>query len=314
MKNIAIFGAAGAIGHSVAAELERRSLPFRVVGRNRDRLLRGYPNAADCVSADLANFEAAEWAASGIDTIFYTVGVARFQDFHLHPGLMHNTIDAAVKAKVERIVVVTSVYSYGPPRTPKVAETHPREPAARKGKFRKRQEDMAMDSDRGGSIRALVVHLPDFYGPHAELSLAHEVVKAASSGKRAPWFGSVDLPHEFIYVPDAGNPIVELASHDDCFGQHWNVAGPGTITGREFMNQVFQELGKPPKWLQVSKTMLRLLGLFNPMMREFVELSYLGETPVILDDSKLSQRLGASKKTAYKQGIEETIAWMRRNA
>ncbi len=311
MKNIAIFGAAGAIGHSIAAELDRRGVPFRAVGRNRERLSKEYPKA-DCVSADLGKAEAAEWAAGGIDTIFYTVGVSSYTDFPKHPVMMRASVDGAVKAGVERILVVSSVYGYGVPETPKVAETHPRRPRARKGKLRKEQEDIALEADAAGHIRASVVHLPDFYGPHAELSLAHQVFGPALKGGRANWLGSVDLPHEFIYVPDAGGPIVDLAARDDSWSQRWNLGGAGAITGREFITRVYQEVGHKPRWLAASKTMLRLLGLFDANMRELVELHYLVETPLILDDSKLERHLGGLKKTSYEEGIRETVAWMRR--
>ena len=307
MRSIAIFGAGGSIGHSIAAELNRRGIPFRAVGRNRERLAREYPKA-DCVSADLSNAEAAEWAASGIDTIFYTVGVSRYQDFPIHPVLMRTTVDAAAKAAVERVVVVSSVYSYGAPQTPKVAETHPREPRTRKGGLRKQQEDIAIDAHNSGRLRALVVHLPDFYGPRAELSMANEILKSIRAGKRAPWLGSVDLPHEFIYVPDAGAPLLDLAARDDSYGRHWNLGGPGTITGREFITRMAEAAGHKPKLYQVTKNMLRVMGLFNPLMRELVELHYLGETPVILDDWKLNQHLGGLKKTTYEAGIREMVA------
>ena len=304
MKNIAIFGAAGAIGHSIAAELDRRGIPFRAVGRNRERLAKEYPQA-DCVAADLGNADAAEWAAGGVDTIFYTVGVP-YPRFQLHPVLMRTTIDAAVKAKVERIVVVSGIYSYGEPRTPRVAETHPHEPVARKGRFRKQQEDVAMDAHRSGRLLTLVTYLPDFYGPHAESGRAHEIFDAASKGKRAPWLGPLDLPHEFLYVPDAGPALVDLAARDDSYGERWNIGGAGTITGREFITRVFEAFGRQPKWLRASKTMLRVMGLFNPLMRELVELYYLAETPVILDDAKIERHLGRLKKTPYSAGID---AW-----
>ncbi len=311
MKNIAIFGAAGAIGHSIAAELDRRGLPFRAVGRNRERLAREYPKA-DCVAADLMDSEAAEWAASSVDTIFYTVGVSSYTDFPKHLTAMRATIEAAVKAGVERILVVSSVYGYGSPLTPKVAETHPREPAARKGKIRKEQEDTALEAHRAGRIRAAVVHLPDFYGPYAELSLAHQVFGPALAGRRATWLGSVDLPHEFIYVPDAGAPLVELASRDAAWGERWNLGGAGTITAREFITRIYQEVGRKPRWMAASKMMLRLMSPFNSLMRELIEMQYLVETPVILDDSKLERLLGGLYKTPYEAGIRSTIEWMRR--
>ena len=36
-----------------------------------------------------------------------------------------------------------------------------------------------------------------------------------------------------------------------------------------------------------GKTMLRVLGLFNPIMRELVEMNYLMSDPLILDYSAL---------------------------
>ena len=35
------------------------------------------------------------------------------------------------------------------------------------------------------------------------------------------------------------------------------------------------------------------------------------ETPVILDDSKLTKKLGTLHKTSYDDGIKQTLAWMR---
>jgi nucleoside-diphosphate-sugar epimerase len=57
--------------------------------------------------------------------------------------------------------------------------------------------------------------------------------------------------------------------------------------------------------------MLRLGGLFSPLLRELVELQYLGETPVLLDDSALVAALGGVRKTPYEQGVRAMIEWMR---
>ena len=70
-------------------------------------------------------------AAQGVDTIVYAVGVA-FPEFDRHAPLMRTTLEAAVAAGVARLLLVTGIYSYGVPRTPRVAETHPREPESHK--------------------------------------------------------------------------------------------------------------------------------------------------------------------------------------
>ncbi|HWB99101.1 MAG TPA: NAD(P)H-binding protein [Bryobacteraceae bacterium] len=312
MTHVAIFGAAGPIGHVVGAELDRRGIPFRVVGRTRSKLesIFGRMQNAEVFDADLADLRSAGAAARGVDTIIYTVGVP-YTHFELHPKLMRAVIEAAASMHVQRLVLVTSVYSYGVPQARKVSETHPRQPAAFKGKMRKEQEDAVLEADAQGKIRGMVIRLPDFYGPYADSSLANPILRAALAGKTANWLGPVSTPHEFLYVPDAGPVIPELASRDDCYGQAWNLGGAGEITGAAFIQKVYLAAGREPKFRSVGKTLLRMAGWFNPLMRELPEMLYLQETPVILDDAKVVSKLGGLSKTSYDEGIRQTLEWMR---
>jgi nucleoside-diphosphate-sugar epimerase len=174
--------------------------------------------------------------------------------------------------------------------------------------MRKEQEDIALAETR---LRTLVLRLPDFYGPHADESMSIRIFRAAVEGKTADWLGSADLPHEFVYMPDVARIVAELLLRDDLDGSAWNYGGPGTITGREFITAVYRAAGAQPKWRSVGRTMLRIAGVFSPLMRELVEMQYLYETPVILDDRRLMARLGNPEKTSYQQGIEDTVRFLR---
>jgi hypothetical protein len=56
-----------------------------------------------------------------------------------------------------------------------------------------------------------------------------------------------------------------------------------------------------------TKLMLRLLGSFDPTMRELVEMNYLVTDPVLLDDTRLRSLLGDLPKTPYAEGIARTL-------
>jgi nucleoside-diphosphate-sugar epimerase len=313
IQKAAIFGAAGAIGPAVAAELERRGIPFRVVGRTRAKLEKafGHLKHAEIFDADLADLRAASAAARGIDTIVYTVGLP-YPAHRLHPALMRTTVDAAVAMQVRRLVLVSSVYAYGVPRTSRVAESHPRLPDTRKGKFRREQEDIALEAGKKGSIDSLVLRLPDFYGPGADLSLANPILQAALAGKTANWIGPVNTPHEFVYVPDTGPVIVDLASCAECYGEAWNFAGPGEINTMDFITRAYRAAGRSPQYRTVGRGLLKMMGWFSPLCKELPEMLYLQETPVILDDSKLRAKFPDVRKTSYDQGIAQTLDWMRK--
>jgi len=312
MRNVAIFGAAGAIGRAVAAELERRGIQFRAVGRSREKLDQAFgalPNA-EIFPADLSAPRSAGAAARGVDTIIYCVGLP-YPLHQLHPVLMRTTLEAAKLVGVARVVLPSSVYAYGVPRASRVPETHAREPHTRKGQYRKEQEDLVMGAHAAGATQGMIVRLPDFYGPHADVGLANPIFRAALAGKTANWVGPVNTPHEFVYVPDTGPAIVELASRDDCYGQAWNFGGFATINTLDFITKIYRAVGRAPKYRAAGAGLLKMLGWFNPTIREVVEMLYLQETPVILDDSKLMAKLGAVKKTSYDEGIARTLEWMR---
>ena len=311
MEKVAIFGAAGPIGRYVGMELDRRGVPFRAVGRTASKLTDAFGKLphAEVVAADLSDPGGATQAARGADTIIYAVGVA-YTDFQLYPKMMRVAVDAAAAAGVERVVLVTGIYSYGVPQTKKVAETHPRVPVAVKGQLRKEQEDMLMAAGERGLFKSMVVRLPDFYGPHTH-SLASLIFDAAVAGKTANWLGPIATLHEFVFVPDAGPVIVELAARDDCYGEAWNLAGPGEISALAFIQKIYQAAGREPRFRSAGRTLLRMLGWFNPLMRELPEMLYLQETPVLLDDEKLQRKLGQVHKTTYDEGIRLTLEWMR---
>ena len=312
IQKAAIFGAAGAIGRALAPELDRRSIPFRVVGRGRAKLEAAFGKMAhaEVFEADLTDLRAAAAAARGVDTIVYAVGVP-YPSFHLHPAMIRTAIEAAATMQVARLVLVSNVYSYGVPRTSHVAETHPREPQTRKGNFRKQQEDAVLEAHAKGRVRGLVVRLPDFYGPHADLSMANPIFRAALDGKTANWLGPVNAAHQFVFVPDAGPVIADLAECAECYGEAWNLAGAGEINVMDFITKVYRAAGRGPKYRSLGRGPLKVMGWFSPLFRELPEMLYLQETPVLLDDAKLRAKFGAVRKTSYDEGIRQTLQWMR---
>jgi hypothetical protein len=56
-----------------------------------------------------------------------------------------------------------------------------------------------------------------------------------------------------------------------------------------------------------GKTMLRLAGMFDPFMREMVEMHYLMTEPLIVDDSALRGLLGGLNKTPYPEGVRQSL-------
>lgn len=305
---IAIFGAPGAIGKSIANALHARGLAYRAVGRDRARLESafGADPLAELVTWNPDDAASVQAAATGIDTLVYCVGVP-YDRNELYPVLMQQTLDGAVAAGVKRIVLIATVYPYGKPETTPVTEAHPRSATTFKGRMRKEQEDVLLRAHAAGAIQATILRLPNFYGPEVgAASFLHLAFAAAASGGTADLIGPIDTPQEFVFVPDVGPVVVDLASKPEAYGRWWNFAGAGITTQREMANAIFARANRKPKLRVIGKLGLRIFGLFSPLMREFVEMHYLQTTPVLLDDSALTALIGPLKKTAYADGIAQT--------
>jgi nucleoside-diphosphate-sugar epimerase len=309
MEKIGLFGAAGAIGQSVAAELRARRIPYRVVGRTRPSLQAAFGGdpLAEIVTWDPADPQSVRAAARGLTALVHLVGVP-YHQFQLHPQVMRQVLEGAIAEQVDRLLLIGTVYPYGRPRTARVSEDHPRQPHTFKGRMRMEQEDLVLAAHASGKIKTTILRLPDFYGPDVERSFLSDPVHAAVEGRRAKLIGPIDPPHEFVYVPDVGPVLVSLLQKPEAFGRAWNLAGAGVTSQREMVNRIFAEAGSKPRLMTAGKLMLRLIGLRDPLMREMVEMHYLLTTPVLLDDSALHGLLGKVVKTPYEEGIRRTLA------
>ena len=312
VERIGLVGAAGAIGQSVGRALAARGRPFRVIGRSAAALEAAFHAVptVDRVTWNPEDPASVRAAVRGLDTLVYLVGVP-YHRFDQHPVVMRQTLDGAIAEGVRRMVLVGTVYPYGLPRTRPVTEEHPREPNTFKGRMRKAQEDLLLEADAAGKVRGTILRLPDFYGPDIEKSFVHGTFVAALRGGTANMIGPIDTPHEFIYVPDVAPLLLDLADRPEAYGRWWHLGGPGTITQREFATKVFAAVGRAPKIRVAGKNTLRVMGLFNPLMRELIEMNYLQTTPVVLDDSAIQKLLGSVKKTSYDEGIRKTLEAMR---
>jgi nucleoside-diphosphate-sugar epimerase len=232
-----------------------------------------------------------------------------YTDFALHPKVMRQTLDGAIAAGVKRILLIGTVYPYGVPQITPVREDHPRQPHTFKGRMRKEQEDLLLEAQAKGLIDVTILRLPDFYGPGAgDKSFLASAFKAALDGSTADLIGPIDVPHEYVFVPDVGPVVLRLLAAPGAWGRTWHLAGAGTTTQQVMVDAIAGQAGRPVRTRVIGKTMLRVLGLVMPMLRELVEMHYLLTEPVILDDSALQRLIGPIAKTPYAEGVRRTLA------
>lgn len=300
-----ILGANGAIARELSKHLPQYTNRVRQVSRNPKKI-----NASDeLVSADLLNYTQTEQAVAGSEVVYLLAGLKYDVNVWQEqwPKIMRNTIDAC-KKNGSKLVFFDNVYAYGQVSGPMTEET-PFNPNSKKGEVRAKIATTLLDEIQQGNLQGMIVRAADFYGPGALLSLTHSTVnERLKAGKGAQWVGDPKKIHTFTYTPDAGRTVAIAGNTPAAYNQTWHaLTSAEKITGEDYIRIAYDVLGRPYKSPQVmSKFGVRLLGLFIPVLREFVEMMYQFENEYVFDSSK-AEKAFSIKPTFYKEGIRETL-------
>jgi len=169
--------------------------------------------------------------------------------------------------------------------------------------------DMMMSEIKNGKLKGLIARSADFYGPHNAKSMLQETVfKNLKKGKRPNWMIDADKLHSFTYTPDAAKAVAVLGNTPDTWNQVWHMpTSAEKLTARQIIDLFNKEMGTAKKVQVLPLWMLKLLGLFIPILREMPEMMYQNDRDYFFDSSKFNNRFSFTP-TSYAQGVKKTVA------
>ena len=203
-----------------------------------------------------------------------------------------------------RLVFPANVWIYGPGRTgERVSEDRAPSPTSQRGHLRAAMEQRI----REAGIHHAIVRLPEFYGSRV-VTLTARLFRAALSGRSAFWPGPIDLPVEFVFMPDAATALVAVATAADCDAGYFHLPGVQT-TLRQFAGLVFSAADRPTRIIPVPRWVLAAVGAVDPTIRGLADIAHLWTDPILLDGTKYADRFGALPMTPLADAVGVTMAW-----
>jgi nucleoside-diphosphate-sugar epimerase len=303
-----VIGAGGGTGSAVVRELAGRDLRVRAVTRSGKA---DVPEGVERVAADAGTPEGARQACAGAAVVYhcaqppYTKWAERFRP------LTDAIVDGAAAAGA-KLVFADNLYMYGPPDGPMTEDTAQRARGS-KGRVRIEMADALLRAHADGRLRVAIGRASDYYGPRGTTSTVGEnIMKPLLHGKRVRWLGSLDQPHTLNYLEDMARSLVTLGERGEADGQVWHLPAAQPLTGRQFLQLLFEEAGRAPKTGVASRPVLRIAGLFNPLLRELNETLYQFERPFVSDASKFQAAFGPFEPTPHQAAVGRTVDWFRR--
>jgi len=302
-----ILGSGGSIGIELAKVLSNYTDKVRLVSRNPEPV-RGNE---ELFPADLTSLENAMQAVEGSSIAYLTLGLPYFANVWQKewPRVMRNVIEAC-KQNSCKLVFFDNIYMYDPNHLHEMDENTPINPSSIKGKVRAEIAEMLLSEVESGSLTALIARSADFYGPGIEKNgMVREMVfKKLASGEKANWLCSLDHKHSVTYTPDAAKATAILGNTDDAYNQVWHLpTAPDPPTGREWIELIAREMDVKPRFQVAPKFLVRLMGLFMPIMKEMVEMLYQYDRNYLFISKKFEDRFGF-KPTPYPEGVKHIVS------
>ncbi|MEM8887315.1 MAG: NAD-dependent epimerase/dehydratase family protein [Bacteroidota bacterium] len=301
-----LLGAGGSVGNELAKALKTHTDRIRLVSRNPQKV---HPED-EVFKADLTKTEEVMEAVKGSKIVYLIVGYPYSVKVwaEMWPITMEHVIKACLAHKA-KLVFFDNIYMYDPRHLAPMNEETPHNPSSEKGKIRKRIVDRLWKAVREEGLEALIARSADFYGPGLERNgvLRDTVITPLSKGKKANWMKSLDYKHSYTYVPDAAKATALLGNTPDAYGESWHLpTASQPLTGKEWVELIAKEFGVKARVRVISDFMLKLIGIFVPVMRELPEMNYQYDRDYIFDSSKFELEF-SMKPTPYREGIRRII-------
>jgi nucleoside-diphosphate-sugar epimerase len=302
-----ILGGGGAIGTALARELKAYTNKIRIVSRTPEKVNKD----DETFAADLTDGAAVSTAVAGADIVYLVAGLPYKLSVWQQqwPVVMQNVINAC-RQHGARLVFFDNVYLYDEKSVGHLTEEAPVNPPSKKGQVRAAIAKQLMDEVKKGSITAMIVRAADFYGPGISNSMLQEtVLKPFKKGKTAVWMGNRSKVHSFTYTPDAAKATALLGNTPDAYNQVWHLpTSDEQLTGNDWIQLFAETLQVKNKAMTVPKSIVRIMGVFNPLMKEMVEMMYQNNQDYFFDSTKFRTRFPQFKITPYREGVREVVA------
>ncbi|MEM6941162.1 MAG: NAD(P)H-binding protein [Pseudomonadota bacterium] len=301
MSSVIILGAKGRFGRAATDAFLQAGWDVSTFGRNWDA---GPRAGVHRVSGDVKDTETLIAAVAGRDVIVNAINPPYHHWRRELPKITKSVIRAAQHTGAA-VLIPGNVYNYGADAPVDYREDTPWRPSTRKGKLRVEMENAYRDA----AVRTIVVRAGDYIERAKSDSWFDRIIAAQARQGRTVYPGPLDQVHAWGYLPDVARAAVHLAARraEMPIFDEFGVEG-FSLTGQQLVDEIARATGKAQRVGRVPWGAIKCLGLFQPFMREVLEMRYLWNVPHRMDQRKLEQFLPGFQATPVAAVMQHVLA------
>lgn len=316
MENVLVTGGAGFIGSHLVEGLLKKGMKKIIV---LDNLSCGYevniPSSVnvDFVKGDIRDVALVDDVVKKCDTIFHLAEfipetikygpghVIKFssekplEDFDVNTKGTLIILDAARKYG-RKVVFTSSAAVYGNLNLESIKEDDIKLPVSPYGAAKLCSEIYVDLYSRAFGLPTVTARFFNIYGPRQKKYVMYDMLlKFAKKPERLQVLGSGKEERDFVFVQDAVDALILLASHPDAEGQVFNIG-----TG-------------------ISTSILKVVDLLKQILNIETEIeisgkSWPGDLKTLGANIDKIKKFGYEPKFSIEEGLEKLVAWFLKNS
>lgn len=292
MSELHVVLGSGTIGSRLASRLGKEGNQVLLVSRTDNG-----PEMENVKQAagDAASFSSLITVAPKADYLYNCVNPPYDKWDQAWPPINKAVIEYAMKTGAV-LVTSSNLYCYGSYKGV-MTEELPLNAKWKNGRVRADMWLEVKDRHDAGQIRATEVRASDYICASNQSRMGERVVPRLLAGKGVQLLGALDKLHTWTDPDDVVHLMMVIAKDDSALGLPWHVPSNGPKTQLQVVQDIALEIGlKNPKVSSVPTLIEKMLGLFNPVMRELINANYQFNEPFVMSDEKARKTFGLKPK------------------
>ena len=194
------------------------------------------------------------------------------------------------------LVTCSNLYGYGP-HDGALTEDLPLNAKWTNGRVRADMWLAAKALNDSKKIRATEVRGSDYIAASDQSRMGDRVVPNLVKGKKIQLIGAIDQLHSWTDPEDVARLMIVVGQDERAWGKPWHVPSNEPKTQLQVVQDISSALGVAvPDVSSIPLVMQKLIGIFNPVIKELLNSNYQFDKPFIMSDANTRNTFGLTPK------------------